>query len=119
MPICHLSDPSPDELIGSTEPGRVMNDLTRPTTIALAGRDRIERVDFELLLERALLMSLRLPIGDVCTAEYLLDAALWAATSAGVHRYFGRVISYMVEHGLLRLEPIGSGSGTRLYRRIK
>ena len=119
MPICHLSDPSPDEIIGSTEPGRVMNDVTQPTTITLTGRDRIERVDFELLLEHALQMRLRLPIGDVCTAEYLVDAALWVATSAGVHRYFGRVISYMVENGLLPLEPIGSGSGTRLYRRIR
>ena len=101
------------------EPRRVVNDVTQPTTIALAGRDRIARVDFALLLEHALQMSLRLPIGDVCTAEYLVDRALWAATSDGVHRYFGRVISYMVKHGLLPLEPIGSGSGTRLYRRTR
>jgi hypothetical protein len=87
--------------------------------MALAGRDRIERADFELLLKHARQMSLRLPIGDVCTAEYLIDGALWVATSDGVHRYFGRVIAYMVKNGLLRLEPVTSGRGTRLYRRIR
>lgn len=101
------------------EPRRVVNDVTQPTRIALGGRDRIERADFELVLEHALQMRLRLPLGDVCTAEYLIDAALWVATSDGVHRYFGRVISYMVENGLLPLEPISFGSGTRIYRRIR
>jgi hypothetical protein len=116
MPNIELSDPSPDN---PREQCRVVGDVTQPTTIALTGRDRIERVNLELLLEHARQMSLRLPIGDVCTAEYLIDGALWAATSAGVHRYFGRVVSYMVKKGLLQLEPITSGRRTRLYRRIR
>jgi hypothetical protein len=97
----------------------VARDGTQPTTIALAGRDRIERVDFQMLLEHARQNSLRLPVGDVCTAEYLIDGALWLATSDGVHRYFGRVISFMVNKRLLPLEPVTSGRGTRLYRRIR
>lgn len=116
MPIIQSSDRSPDNPL---EQCPVARDGTQPTTIALEGRDRIERADFELLLEHARQKSLRLPIGDVCTAEYLIDAALWAATSAGVHRYFGRVIAYMVKKGLLRLEPITLGRGTCLYRRIR
>jgi len=116
MPIFNLSDGPP---ACATELRRAADDANQPDWIVLAGRDRISKVDFRVMLNYALPMSLRLPIGDVCTAEYLIDGALWVATSDGVHRYFGRVISYMVNRGLLPLEPVGSDCGTRLYRRTK